>query len=374
MITNWRHTLARPSFLVAAAAAAVLHSPTAEAAKPAPSVRTPVVSRPSISVGEKRLALVKFEALSPAWSPDGKNVAFVERVGEGRTGHIWLASTSGSLRRLPNSGADGAPCWTPDGRLVVARIAKDRFTFHAVNTANGQARPLVSGRTFPLAGRDRVPSSVAFSPDGRKMAFDLCKPGETFDESGKIVLMDLKTSKVEDLKVPAKSVTSHPTWSPDGRYVAYQRLPKGWYFNRTGDESYQQIWLTDLRTSETRQVTTPEKEMNYLAPTWCPAGGILAVEKWLVSMKRESKRETWVVNPLNTESGALLPTVKRSVGGVEWAPDGKHYAFITALAVNGKFVNEIRTGVVSAQQRSAAVKLPATHTARSLNTVKPGAE
>ena len=67
-----------------------------------------------------------------------------------------MATTSGALRQVTKTGMDGAPAWTVDGRLVIARIAKDRFTFNVVNTANGQARLLVSGRSFPLAGRDKV--------------------------------------------------------------------------------------------------------------------------------------------------------------------------------------------------------------------------
>lgn len=371
MSNNWSRTLARPSVLLAVATLAAPCIPALAAPARAPSVRTPVIQRPTISVGEKRLALVKFEAVAPAWSPDGKQVAFVQRVGDGKAGHIWIASTSGSLRQVTKTGVDGAPAWTVDGRLVVARVNKDRFTFYVVNPSNGSARLLVNGRTFPLAGRDKVPSGVTFSPDGSRIAFDLCRPGETFDESGRVVVMEIKTAKVTDLPLPPKSIASHPSWSPDGRHIAYQRLPKGWFFNKTGDDSYSQVWITDMRTNETRQVTTPEQEMNFVSPSWSPTGEFLAVEKWLVSMKRESKREAWIVNPANTEAGALLPAVKRNVGGVRWAPDGKHYAYITALSMNGKFWNEIRTGVVSQQQRAVASKLPATQSARTLSTVTP---
>lgn len=371
MTTNWSRALPRPSLLLTAAAVAACAAPAFAAPAKAPSVRTPVVQRPTINVGEKRLALVKFEAAAPAWSPDGKQVAFVQRVGDGKSGNIWISSMAGALRQVTKTGMDGAPAWTADGRLVVARVNKDRFAFYVVNTANGAARLLVNGRTFPLAGRDKVPSAVTFSPDGTRMAFDLCKPGETFGESGRVAVMEIKTAKVTDLALPPKSIASHPSWSPDGRYVAYQRLPKNWFFNKTGDESYSQVWLTDMRTNEVRQVTTPEKEMNFISPAWSPTGEYLAVEKWLVSMKRESTRETWIVNPANTEAGAVLPSVKRNVEGVTWAPDGKHFTYITALSMNGKFWNEIRSGVVTAQQRTLAMKLPTTQSARTLSTVTP---
>jgi Tol biopolymer transport system component len=303
-----------------------------------------------------RLAVLRFEATEPAWSPDGRTIALVETFGEGRAGNLWIAGASGALRRITSAKCDGAPAWTADGRLVAARVSGDRFSFQLVDPSTGRARPLVPGRTFPIAGRDKVPSAVTFSPDGAKMAFDVCKPGETLDDSGKVLIMDLKTAKVEDLAAPPKSVTSHPTWSPDGRVIAYQRLPKGWYYNRTGDESYSAIWVTDWRSKTYRQVNALEKEISFVSPRWCPADGLLGVEKWLVSMKRESRREAWLVNAANTQVGSLLEVERRGSGGVAWAPDGRHYAFIASANVNGKFINELWTGVVSPQQRAAALK------------------
>jgi dipeptidyl aminopeptidase/acylaminoacyl peptidase len=152
--------------------------------------------------------------------------------------------------------------------------------------------------------------------------------------------------------------------------VAYQRLPKNWYYNRTGDESYAQVWMTDMRTGEPRQVSTPEPEMNFISPAWNPTANILAVQKWLVSMKKESRREAWVVNPAGTESGARLGYQSKSVSGIEWAPDGKHYVYVVSSAVNGKFINQLITDQVTPAQRTAALKTPPTATAaRALSTV-----
>lgn len=362
----------RPRFRTAAPALALLAAGLAlpAPAPAAPSVRTPVVKTPVVNVKPGLLATVRFEAAQPAWSPDGKQIAFVEKVGASRAGNIWIAGTTGGLRQLTKTGTDGAPAWTPDGRLVIARTSGARFAFYALNAANGKANLLVTGRTFPLAGRDKLPSAVTFSPDGTKVAFDVCREGETMDESGNILVLDLKTKKVEDLPAPPKSVISHPSWSRDGRYVAYQRLPKGWYFNRSGDESYAQVWLTDMRTGEPRQVSTPEPEMNFISPEWNPTSDTLAVQKWLVSMKKESRREAWLVNPAGTESGARLDYQSTSVSGVTWAPDGKHYVFIVSIAQNGKFANQLITRQVSAAQRTAALKAPPTEkAARALTTV-----
>jgi len=65
-------------------------------------------------------------ARAPAWSPNGRTVAFVR--GGKRASSIWLLDLrDGRERRLTHGGVDVAPAWSPDGKaLVFVRLAAAR--------------------------------------------------------------------------------------------------------------------------------------------------------------------------------------------------------------------------------------------------------
>ena len=61
----------------------------------------------------------------PAWSPDGKRIAF-SSTHEGNQ-EIYAAAVDGSdlVRLTQNPGIDAHPCWSPDGRTIA--FATDRW-------------------------------------------------------------------------------------------------------------------------------------------------------------------------------------------------------------------------------------------------------
>ena len=90
----------------------------------------------------------------PAWSPDGRFVAFASsRLGGG----IYVVRQDGSgLRRLI-PGAVSDVVWSPDGRML-AYLGRGGLY---VASANGDGRSRILGRRY---------SSPAWSPDGRSIA------------------------------------------------------------------------------------------------------------------------------------------------------------------------------------------------------------
>ncbi len=154
----------------------------------------------------------------PALSPDGRRLAF------SWGGDLWVCpAAGGTAERITSDPADERkPCWSPDGRsLAFSSDAAGPRELHVVDLASRVVRRL----TWNPADDD----APAWSPDGRWIAF----------QSNRDPNLDLATNdQVFDIwRVPAGGGTAervtrfrgeNPAWSPDGRWIAYDRYATGY--------------------------------------------------------------------------------------------------------------------------------------------------
>ena len=123
-----------------------------------------------------------------------------------------------------------------------------------------------------------------------------------------------KVAPTVDQVLSLKRVGS-PEISPDGRRVAYTVRDTNW-----DDNSYDtQIWIADVTTGASRQLTQSKKSSQ--SPAWSPDGSRLA----FIS-DRTDKRQIYLINPLGGEADALT-SLDEGVATFAWAPDGKAIAY-----------------------------------------------
>ena len=153
------------------------------------------------------------DELDPAWSADGRRLAFV------RAGALWVMNADGSgQRQLTNSPAvdelDQTPAWSPDGlEIAVARSdISGNWGIWIVPEGGGPARRLTS--QLNDAGRDQWP---AWSPDGSTIAFSRSTRG--FASQLALVPAD-GSGTVQIVDTGITSSNDHPSWSPDGTRIA----------------------------------------------------------------------------------------------------------------------------------------------------------
>jgi Tol biopolymer transport system component/DNA-binding winged helix-turn-helix (wHTH) protein len=166
--------------------------------------------------------------MSPAWSPDGRSIAF-ERYGDfssGRSEIFVIPALGGAERIVAALELRGAPSyppranlsWTPDGKWIAVggRPAHETQTgIWLIGFENGERRRLTE--PGDLNARDTTPS---FSPDGRYLAFIRVRSGQ-----GAIYIREMSSSLTpigEPFRVTPKSDnTAGFAWSPDGRSLVF---------------------------------------------------------------------------------------------------------------------------------------------------------
>jgi TolB protein len=153
----------------------------------------------------RRLALHSHD---PAWSPDGKRIAFVKHYAGDE--EIWTIKPDGSGARSLARG--DRPTWSPDGR----RIAFSRYlggisageVFVMNSDGTGQHR---------LLATNYESQAPAWSPDGRRIAFLAWS-----NNSLQVARADGRDVKRLAGGVSSKD-TAEPRWSPDGSQLLFER-------------------------------------------------------------------------------------------------------------------------------------------------------
>ena len=106
-----------------------------------------------------------------------------------------------------------------------------------------------------------------------------------------------------------------PEISPDGRWVAYTIRETNWDENAYETE----IWLADVRTGASRQLTNAKKSSQ--SPAWSPDGSKLAFLS-----DRTDKQQIYLINPQGGEAEAIT-SLEDGVGRFAWSSDGKRLAY-----------------------------------------------
>ena len=169
--------------------------------------------------GRLRRQLTRTQAWEddPAWSPDRRRLAFARGApvchaatctGSNDTA-VWVTYASGApprrLTRPPDGYADSGPAWSPDGRTIafIRRLPTDAGPEDGVYLLDA------SGRGVRRLTSTRAETrQLAWSPDGRTIAVGL-------------VLVDVRTGASTPIGAAATaSFVDAVAWSPDGRLLA----------------------------------------------------------------------------------------------------------------------------------------------------------
>jgi Tol biopolymer transport system component len=220
---------------------------------------------------EPYLACPEAACLNPAWSADGRQLAYERR-------DIWADA--------PNLDPKAGRVWLRD---------------------------VEEGKDRPLFDYDVPLHSPVWAPQGERLAMvSPMLPG--------IEAYDLETEELEQF---GNEWGAAPVWSPDGDQIAVPELLLA------GESLVVRLVVVDLESGEMLDISGDDDFVKDVSPAWSPGGGWIAYGRQFLDEERWTPgRQIWLVRPDGSEAYALLEEPMGDHFSFAWRPDGAALAYV----------------------------------------------
>ncbi|MEO9274238.1 Tol-Pal system beta propeller repeat protein TolB [Marinomonas sp. 5E14-1] len=234
---------------------------TAEGNKSSPLFKLQVADadghRPQVVVESKE------PILSPSWSSDGKNIAYV--MFRNRRPHIFIQElATGKRQQIARfRGLNGAPAWSPDGKKLALVLSKD-------NNPEIYTLDIATQKLQRMTNHYSIDTEPSWEPDGKGIVF-------TSDRGGnpQIYRLDVNSKRVERVTFEG-DLNTRASMTPDGRYLVTVQKNGGNYHIALQDMKTGRVQiLTETYLDESPSIA-PNGSMVMYATTY-QGKGILAV-------------------------------------------------------------------------------------------------
>ncbi len=206
------------------------------------------------------------------------------------TGAVLLVAVSCSAGENASPAASATPPTSPPVGETPAR------------TAGLYVLELATGAVEPLAGvpPDSSAFGAAVSPDGTRIAFDA-----EVDGSRQVWVMNADGTDLEAVTDEIEAID--PTWSPDGRLLAYTGI---------ATDGIRTLMVVDLGSGETQRVTKERSDV--FGADWSPDGDSIAYQV--------QEGDGWRLRSVDVPSGKAVTLCcdRRDslASDADWSPDG----------------------------------------------------
>ena len=193
------------------------------------------------------------------------------------------------------------PAWSPDAtRIAFASQRSGSFDVYVMNADGTGTRRLTSGK-----GNDSHPT---WSPDGRRLVFD---------RDGDIFAMNADGTDVTRIS-DVTAAEGEPSWSPDGEWIAYVR--------RTPGTASRELWL--MRPDGSRRRALTARNATVATPAWSP-------DSSRVVFASNEGGEIYKLYTIGVDGKGLRSVAPTASDNFEpsWSPDGQTIAYFEDGAI-----------------------------------------
>lgn len=188
--------------------------------------------------------------LSPRWSPDGKQIAYVSFGRHGSEIYLLNVMTGQRILLLHFPGLNAAPAWSPDGRNLAVTLSRS-------GTQNIYLFNLAAKRLEQITDDASIDTEPCFSSDGRSLFFTSNR-----HDKPEIYRLDLNTQEITRVTYDGDYNVS-PQLTPDGKTLVM--------IHQMDDNGYA-VAKQDLQTGN---LTTLTSSGLFQSPSIAPNGGMV---------------------------------------------------------------------------------------------------